>query len=42
MLKCIFKYTRIYFDRYKNINIYNLGKIRIDRKISITIYISIN
>ena len=25
-----------------NINTYNLGKIRIDRKISITIYISIN
>ena len=42
MLKCIFKYTRIYFDRYKNINTYNLDKIRIDRKISITIYISIN
>ena len=42
MLKCIFKYTRIYFDRYK-IQIYIiLGKIRIDRKISITIYISIN
>lgn len=42
MLKCIFKYTHIYFYRYKNINTYNLGKIRIDRKISITIYISIN
>ena len=25
-----------------NINTYNLGKIKIDRKISITIYISIN
>ena len=42
MLKCIFKYTCIYFNRYKNINTYNLGKIRIDRKISMTIYISIN
>ena len=42
MLKCIFKYTRIYFNRYKNINTYNLDKIRIDRKIYITIYISIN
>lgn len=42
MLKCIFKYTCIYFDRYKNINTYNSDKIRIDRKISITIYISIN
>ena len=42
MLKCIFNYTHIYFYRYKNINTYNLSKIRIDRKISITIYISIN
>ena len=42
MLKCIFKYTHTYFNRYKNINTYNLGKIKIDRKISITIYISIN
>ena len=42
MLKYIFKYTRIYFNRYKNINTYNSGKIRIDRKISITNYISIN
>ena len=41
MLKYIFKYTRIYFNRYKN-KYNNLGKIRIDRKISITIYISIN
>ena len=42
MLKCIFKYTRVYFDRYKiQIHII-LGKIRIDRKISITNYISIN
>ena len=41
MLKCIFKYTHIYFNRYKNINTYNSGKIRIDRKISITNYTSI-
>ena len=41
MLKCIFKYTLIYFNRYKNINTHNLYKIRIDRKIFITNYISI-
>lgn len=41
MLKCIFKYIHIYFNRYKNINTYNSCKIRIDRKISITNYISI-
>ena len=32
MLKYIFKYTHIYFDKKKNINTYNTKKIRINKK----------